>query len=170
MLRTTRALLSSLLLASPVLACGEPAAGPDLPASPARAAAGDDRAAPHPAIDGPDGRATPDPAERAIPDPAERTSAVPAERPTSDPAEPEGEEACTADIDCATTALPAEPVVSQADCCFPTCEKRAAPREEVDRLQAAYGATCKEVLCAPQSCDEGDIVPVCRDGRCAAYP
>jgi hypothetical protein len=160
MLRPIRALLWSLLLASLVPACGEPGTGPDLPASPAAPAPTGQRAAPQPASAAPVERASADPVEPASSDLAE---------PDEEEQEDE-EEDCTADIDCATTALPAEPVVSQSDCCFPTCEKRAAPRAEVDRLQAAYGATCKEVLCAPQSCAPDEPVPVCRSGHCAEKP
>lgn len=100
---------------------------------------------------------------------APRLADAPA-RPAVDagqPAQPE----CAADVDCATTVLPDTPVTSEADCCFPTCAKRVAPRAQVDQLQAAFGATCKAVQCAPQSCPAApDPIPVCRDRRCTEAP
>jgi hypothetical protein len=104
---------------------------------------------------------------------------VVAPKPAAAPAEPAqpadagspAQAECSADTDCATTVLPDTPVTSEAGCCFPTCDKRVAPRARVDQLQAAFGATCKAVLCAPQSCAEApDPIPVCRDGRCTAAP
>ena len=78
---------------------------------------------------------------------------------------------CTADADCATTALPEAPVTSGSDCCFPTCQKRVAPRAKIDELQAAFGTTCKAVLCAPQSCTGApEPVAACREGRCVELP
>lgn len=85
--------------------------------------------------------------------------------------EPPADAECTADADCATTALPEAPVTSESDCCFPTCQKRVAPRARVDELQAAFGTTCKAVLCAPQSCaDAPEPVAACREWRCVELP
>jgi hypothetical protein len=106
------------------------------------------------------------------PDPITAPKPAPLPAP-SDPAAPPDQPAgeCTADVDCTVTALPPAPVASKADCCFPTCQKRVAPRKQVDDLQAAFGATCKAVLCAPQNCPTAaDPVPVCREGRCIANP
>jgi hypothetical protein len=46
------------------------------------------------------------------------------------------------------------------------------PRARVDELQAAFGATCKAVLCAPQSCssDTSEPVAACREGKCVELP
>ncbi len=104
---------------------------------------------------------------------APKPADAPAEPAPQAPADagPPAQHECTADVDCATTVLPETPVTSDSDCCFPTCAKRVAPRAVVDQLQAAFGATCKAVLCAPQSCPTApDPVPVCRDGRCTAAP
>jgi hypothetical protein len=115
---------------------------------------------------GPDPSLAPAPGDRSAPKPA---------APSSGPDQPEQPEQpadeCAADSDCTTTALPVTPVKSEADCCFPNCQKRVASREEVDALQPLYGASCKAVLCAPQSCPKApDPVPVCRQGRCIAGP
>jgi hypothetical protein len=88
-----------------------------------------------------------------------------------EPAEQENAGECTADSDCTITALPVTPIKSEADCCFPICQKRAASREEVDALQPLYEASCRSMLCAPQTCpNEPDPLPVCRRGRCVAEP